>query len=176
MRWSTKKYLPEFVYGSTDGTITTFAVVAGSLGASLSSTIVLILGFANLFADGFSMAVSNYLSTKSERELLTKHKHKHQHKQKNPKKTAIATFTAFVIMGLIPLIPFVIAPISQTINNNKFAFSIVLTGVTFLIIGCIKGKITEKGCKKSALETLIIGSLAALIAFLVGYVLRQIVN
>jgi len=55
-----RKYLSEFVYGGTDGAVTTFAVVAGVMGASLSSAIVLILGFANLFADGFSMAVSDY--------------------------------------------------------------------------------------------------------------------
>jgi VIT1/CCC1 family predicted Fe2+/Mn2+ transporter len=52
--------------------VTTFAVVAGVTGASLSPTIVLILGFANLFADGFSMAVGNYLSTKSRKEFAEK--------------------------------------------------------------------------------------------------------
>ena len=64
-----RKYLPEFVYGGIDGSVTTFAVVSAVMGASLSSSIVLILGFANLFADGFSMAVSDYLSVKSENDL-----------------------------------------------------------------------------------------------------------
>lgn len=64
MRWS----LGDFVYGATDGAVTTFAVVAGVVGASLSPSIVLILGFANLLADGFSMAVGNYLSAKAQRE------------------------------------------------------------------------------------------------------------
>ncbi|MAE13681.1 hypothetical protein CMO92_03880 [Candidatus Woesearchaeota archaeon] len=61
-------YLPDFVYGGIDGAVTTFAVVAGVAGASLGAGVVLILGTANLIADGFSMAVSNYLSVKSERE------------------------------------------------------------------------------------------------------------
>src|SRR3970040_1517515 len=65
---SKSSYLSDFVYGGIDGSVTTFAVVAGVVGASLSPSIVLILGFANLFADGFSMAVGNYLSTKSKRE------------------------------------------------------------------------------------------------------------
>lgn len=69
---STSKYLPDFVYGGIDGSVTTFAIVAGVTGASLSPSIVLILGFANLFADGFSMAVSNYLSTKSKKEYADK--------------------------------------------------------------------------------------------------------
>lgn len=62
--------LADFVYGATDGAITTFAIVAGVIGASLAPSIVLILGFANLLADGFSMAVGNYLATKSQREYI----------------------------------------------------------------------------------------------------------
>ena len=56
--------IEDFVYGATDGAVTTFAVVAGVIGASLSPSIVLILGFANLFADGFSMSVGNYLGAR----------------------------------------------------------------------------------------------------------------
>jgi len=61
-------YLRDFIYGSIDGAVTTFAVVAGVAGAQLSFGIVLILGVANLLADGFSMAVSNYLGTRAERQ------------------------------------------------------------------------------------------------------------
>lgn len=67
-----EEYLGETVYGGIDGIVTTFAIVAGSVGAGLSSKIVLILGFANLIADGFSMGVGAYLSSKSERELYEK--------------------------------------------------------------------------------------------------------
>lgn len=62
------QYLGEFVYGGLDGIITTFAVVSGVVGASLSTNIILILGLANLLADGFSMATGAYLSAKSEQE------------------------------------------------------------------------------------------------------------
>ncbi len=167
-----RRYLPEFVYGAIDGIITTFAIVAGSLGASLSSSIILILGFANLFADGFSMAISNYLSTKSQKELNLKHQH--EHNQKDPKKTALATFIAFVLIGFIPLISFIFALFFPAFNNNEFMFSIILTGIAFIIVGSVKGKITEKSKFKSALETLIIGGIAALIAFFVGYTLKGI--
>jgi len=51
------KYLGSAIYGGLDGVITTFAIVAGVAGASLGSGIVLILGFANLIADGLSMAI-----------------------------------------------------------------------------------------------------------------------
>lgn len=62
------RYIKSVVYGGLDGIITTFAIVAGVTGAALSSGIVLILGFANLIADGISMAVGDYLSTKAEKE------------------------------------------------------------------------------------------------------------
>ena len=67
-------YLGEFVYGGIDGSVTTFAVVAGSVGAGLDSSIIIILGFANLLADGFSMSVGAYLSAKSESHNFEKHK------------------------------------------------------------------------------------------------------
>jgi VIT1/CCC1 family predicted Fe2+/Mn2+ transporter len=65
---ATGKYLKSWVYGGLDGIITTFAIVAGVSGAALNSSIILILGFANLIADGISMAIGDYLSTKSEHE------------------------------------------------------------------------------------------------------------
>ena len=67
-------YLGEFVYGGIDGCVTTFAVVAGAVGAGLDSSIIIILGFANLLADGFAMSVGAYLSSKSEKDNYKKHK------------------------------------------------------------------------------------------------------
>lgn len=67
MHWrDAGKYIGNFIYGANDGVITTFAVVAGATGASLPSAVVIILGFANLLADGISMGASNYLGEKSE--------------------------------------------------------------------------------------------------------------
>ena len=67
-------YLGEFVYGGIDGSVTTFAVVAGAAGAGLESSVVIILGFANLLADGFAMSVGSYLSKKTEQQNYDKHK------------------------------------------------------------------------------------------------------
>jgi vacuolar iron transporter family protein len=68
-----QEYLREFVYGGIDGAVTTFAVVAGGFGANLDAGILIILGLANLLADGFSMSVGAYLSAKSERDNYDKH-------------------------------------------------------------------------------------------------------
>jgi VIT1/CCC1 family predicted Fe2+/Mn2+ transporter len=65
-------YLRDFVYGAIDGAVTTFAVVAGVVGAGLSPGIIVILGVANVLADGFSMAVSNFLGTRAEQHVREK--------------------------------------------------------------------------------------------------------
>lgn len=74
MKW----HFEDFIYGSFDGTVTTFAVVAGAIGASLSPMIVVILGFANLFADGFAMAVGNYQATKARIEFIQKEREREE--------------------------------------------------------------------------------------------------
>lgn len=165
------KYLPEFVYGATDGTVTTFAVVAGAIGASLSSSVVLILGFANLFADGFSMAISNYLSNKSDHELNVKKKF-----DKKPAKSALATFISFILIGFVPLLFFVLALFHEDLLKDAFLYSSFLTGVAFLFVGFIKGRVTGKHKIYSAFETFLIGGIASVIAYLVGYFLRNLVG
>lgn len=61
-----KSALRDWTYGGIDGTVTTFAVVSGVVGAGLPIRTILILGLANVVADGFSMAASNYLGTRAE--------------------------------------------------------------------------------------------------------------
>src|SRR3989338_437652 len=94
------EYIGDIVYGANDGIITTFAVVAGVAGASLSPLIVLILGGANLFADGFSMAVGNYLGTSSEGEHYFQEKLKiiKQYK-KDPDSIKINLLAVFKVRG-----------------------------------------------------------------------------
>jgi len=63
-------FLRDAVFGGIDGTVTTFAIVSGVTGAGMPHVVILVLGIANLFADGFSMAVGNYTATKSDKEKL----------------------------------------------------------------------------------------------------------
>jgi VIT1/CCC1 family predicted Fe2+/Mn2+ transporter len=166
-----KVYIAEFVYGAIDGTITTFAVMAGALGAALSPAIVLILGFANLFADGFSMAVSNYLSRKSESHVVPD-----DEDEKDPFYTALATFVSFVAVGIIPLLPFVFAFKNTWAQEHAFVLSIGCTALAFAVIGFMRGWVTNQNRFVAILETLLIGGIAAVIAFSVGYFLRGVVG
>src|SRR3989344_2410279 len=72
------EYVGDMVYGALDGIVTTFAVVAGAAGAGLGPGIVIVLGMANLIADGLSMAVGNYLSMKSDSDFYKKEKEREE--------------------------------------------------------------------------------------------------
>ncbi len=157
------------MYGAIDGTVTTFAIIAGVAGASLSPAIVLILGISNVLADGFSMASSNYLAEKSHQDQsATMNVH-------TPMKTALATFGSFVVVGTIPLVSYIISAIFGIWEGKQFLVSIIFTSVAFILIGQVRGKITKTSRFNAALETLFIGGIAAIVAYVVGHLLDKLV-
>lgn len=163
------RYLPEFVYGSIDGTVTTFAIIAGIAGARLDASIVIILGFSNVLADGFSMASSNYLSEQSHQDQNPDSDHAH-----TPMKTAIATLVSFVVIGSIPVIAYILATILPRLQSHAFLFASICTGITFLAIGAIRGMTAGKHPVRTALETFAIGAVAAGVAYAVGAFLERV--
>ena len=128
---SSGRYLAEVIYGANDGIVTTFAVVSGVAGAALNPSIVLILGAANLFADGFSMGMSNYLSRRSELDYQRSVRdgdtgpREELDGGKSPERTAFVTFLAFVTVGWAPLIPYIFGVAAA------FPSSIAFTGIAF---------------------------------------------
>jgi VIT1/CCC1 family predicted Fe2+/Mn2+ transporter len=97
---------------------------------------------------------------------------------RRPLETAITTFVAFNLVGLIPLLPFVamfIAGSEAVTPSDAFAYSIVSTCVAFFLIGAVKGKLLQKHLKRSGINTLLIGGIAASVAFVVGYLLNLVV-
>lgn len=224
-----KEYIAEFVYGGIDGIITTFAVVSGAAGAHAELRWVLIFGFANLIADGFSMSVGNYFSTKATRDNFERHKEieyweienmrdmevqeirdiyeqkgfkgelldkvvdvitsdkdvwvdtmmkeelEMTRDTKTPIKTAFATFASFNIIGLIPLLSYVIAIFYDINMDNLFITSCIMTGLGLILIGYFKAIVTEKSKFRGIVETLFLGGIAAVFAYFVGEVLSKYV-
>eukprot|EP01006_Ploeotia_vitrea_P020268 TRINITY_DN52538_c0_g1_i1.p1 TRINITY_DN52538_c0_g1~~TRINITY_DN52538_c0_g1_i1.p1 ORF type:complete len:303 (-),score=152.47 TRINITY_DN52538_c0_g1_i1:95-910(-) len=72
------KYVKNMVFGGLDGIITTFAIVAGVAGANQSVALVLVLGFANLVADGISMGFGDYISSTAENEYIMSERKREQ--------------------------------------------------------------------------------------------------
>lgn len=228
------EYLREIVYGGIDGIVTTFAVVAGFSGANIANettaeltfATVLLFGFANLFADGVSMGLGNFLSILTEKDVYRQHKNKermeiahhaelefdetkiileekgfskdeaHQlatiyrkhpeywvdwmmnnelempnPENTNPILTGLSTFSSFLIFGLVPLLPYLLFASSA---KDTFSLSIFGTAIALLILGTLKGKVVGGGMKRSILEVVLIGSVSAIVAFLVGTLFKTL--
>jgi len=204
------------IYGGIDGAVTTFAIVAGVEGAGLPHSIIVALGLANIIADGFSMAASNYSGTKAElddRKRIIKIEEQHiaEHPEgeleelrqileirglsgnllvqatnaiarsrdkwvdmmltdeyglsrsdPEPMRAAVATFTAFLIAGFVPLIPFLLG------LANAFSIATFATLLTFFMIGAAKSRWSLAKWWRSGIETLLIGGVAAALAYGVG--------
>jgi vacuolar iron transporter family protein len=219
-----QSYLRDWVYGGIDGTVTTFALVSGVIGAQLSSRVILILGSAGLIADGFAMAAANYLATRAEHEefhqaeaverrhieyapdgerqevreilkeigilgdlldravaavtenpdrwvrVMLRYEYGLPASVRSPWRAAGSTFSAFLICGLVPLIPFVGG------IKNAFWVASAVTSLTFFLIGALKARWSIRPWWHSGLSTLAIGGVVATVAYGIGAWLRSITS
>lgn len=225
-----QSYLKDFIYGAIDGAVTTFAVVTGVAGAGLPSGVVIVLGLANLLADGFSMGISNFLGTRAENQKRAKiredeareiddfpegereeirqiYKRKGfsgeqleqlvavitQDRQQwidtmiqdehglaledtNPWYAGGATVLAFIVIGFIPLLTFIINWFIPNTISQPFLGSCLLTALAFALVGAWKGILVKQHAVWAALETMTVGGIAALLAYWVGYLLKGLVS
>lgn len=164
-------YIAEVIYGANDGIITTFAVVAGVAGATLDSAIVLILGLANLFADGFSMGASNYLSRRSTLEY--ERSRGDVSTGRPPLFTAAITFLAFILAGWAPLLPYILALQFEGFLAADVAFSVSLAAAAFafFVVGASRTVVTNRTWYRAGGEMFAVGMLAAGVAYATGSLL-----
>jgi len=221
-------YLRDWIYGGIDGAVTTFAIVCGVVGANFSTSVILVLGAANIVADGFSMAASNYTGSKAENDEFDRIR-AHEEMQierdpageireireiyrskgfegddldraveiitadsklwvdtmlieeyglpmsdRSPVKAAIGTFIAFMLCGLVPLLPFFLSDDFITRIEATW-FSVAVTGAVFFGIGSLKSRWSLVGWLRSGVETSVIGLGAALIAYGIGFALKSFI-
>jgi VIT1/CCC1 family predicted Fe2+/Mn2+ transporter len=162
-------YIRDIVYAANDGIVTTFAVVAGVRGANLSPLAVLALGFANLAADGLSMAVGNYLGIKSERATELGEDYDDWQETVHAARHGSVTWAAFIVAGLIPLAPFFV----RGSIGPEFELSLTLTVSGLFAIGATRTLITRQPWWRSGLEMLAVGSLAGGAAFAAGWAVSK---
>lgn len=168
-------YIAEVIYGANDGIITTFAVVAGVAGAALDPSIVLILGVANLFADGFSMGMSNFLSQRSAIDYEAA-RYGTADVGKPPAVTAATTFLAFVLAGWTPLVPYLLELYSRNVAGfSPFAVSVLATAIAFFAVGSSRSLVTDRPWYAAGVEMLTVGLIAAGVAYSVGAMLGSLV-
>jgi len=220
------KYLGDMVYGANDGIITSFVVVTGAVGASLSPGVIIILGLANLLADGFSMGASSFLSMRSDKDFQKAQRKKEEYEVRHmpevekeevreilkkwgvsgecreratqeitqdkkrwvdlmmreelniieedadyPARHGAMTMFAFVTIGSVPLLPYFFPVADET----RFLFSLLLTGIILFLVGAARYIVSRTvSWLKQGMEMLVVGGLAALVAYMVGYILRAI--
>jgi VIT1/CCC1 family predicted Fe2+/Mn2+ transporter len=221
-------YLRDFVYGAVDGAVTTFAVVAGVTGAGLEAGIVIVLGVANLIADGFSMAASNFLATRSERQLRERARRQEElHIEAVPEgereevrqilaakgftapdldraveiitsdndlwldtmmteelgyaqvtanewRAGGSTFAAFVTVGFVPLAVFVYDFLVSGEVASPFTWSAIMTAAAFFSVGALKARFVDMKWWSGGIETLTVGGSAAMCAYLIGFLLKNV--
>ncbi len=166
-----RRYLPEFVYGSIDGVITTFAIVTASVGAGLDPKYIFILGMANVLADAFSMGSSNYLSSLSELQMGegdTKESRKRAFKR------ALVTFSSFVALGSLPVLPFLVTLSFSGFRGWDVFLSLSFALSSFVLIGYVGARVTRTPRLRNIFRTLAIGVSASGISFGVGFFLQGI--
>jgi len=225
-----EKHLAEFVYGGIDGIVTTFAVVAAAAGAGFSSEVIIVMGMANLFADGLSMGLSAYLAEKSDvliyrkrrrsvvrlleqqiekatlivkkhlghygfkgkqlddatetiishkgnetaTDFIMKEEYAMAEEPPNAKAVGYTTSISFIVVGLVPLVAYLVDSAFDLNSDNLFAVTTILAAVAFAGVGWIKGRIGHSSKKISMLETLILGAVAAGAAYGIGYWLELV--
>ncbi|MBI3910361.1 MAG: VIT1/CCC1 transporter family protein [Armatimonadetes bacterium] len=223
-----EQYIGDMVYGGLDGIITTFAVISGVAGAELGTHVVLILGLANLFADGLAMATGAYLSGKSEQEYYERELQRETwevahlpdaeraelyeiyrrqgysdeevrrlveiktrdperwikammveelgmlENERKPPLSALATLVSFIVAGSVPLLVYLLGLITPVPSGVAFPVSIGLSAVALFGLGAAKVLVTRLNAFRSGLEMLVVGGLAAGVAYLVGAWLKGI--
>ncbi|WP_137700541.1 VIT1/CCC1 transporter family protein [Marimonas lutisalis] len=221
-----QEYLKQITYGGNDGIVTTFAIVAGFAGASaegvaqIGGLAVLVFGLANLFADGVSMGLGEFLSTRSEHDMFHARRVReldelatnpaqerreltailHQRglnapdaetvtdilvrnpdmvadlmmtyefgmshpDDDSPAAKALFTFLAFIVFGIVPLLPYFLLPADAT----AFRFSLVATGLSLVALGLLRWHATGERMARCVGETLAVGATCSAVAFAVGW-------
>jgi VIT1/CCC1 family predicted Fe2+/Mn2+ transporter len=163
-----RHYLRDLVYGANDGIITTFAVVSGVAGASLAPRTILILGIANLLADGFSMGASKFLSIRSEEAVRAARGQPVA--EPFPVRHGTATVLAFVLAGSVPLLPYLLAT-----GSARFPLAIVMTLATLFLVGALRSAITDLRWYRAGGEMLLVGAAAAVVSYLTGFLIAGFV-
>jgi VIT1/CCC1 family predicted Fe2+/Mn2+ transporter len=156
-----RHYIRDVVYGANDGIITTFAVVTGVAGGGLSALAVLVIGAANLAADGVSMGVGNLLAIRADERA--REAARLPELEAFPWKHGLATMGAFIVAGAVPLIPYIVPGI-----ETKVLSSTVLTLVSLFALGASRSLVTIDRWWRSGLETLLLGVVVAIAAYGAG--------
>lgn len=145
------------ILGAVDGVITSFAIVSGSHAGSFDTSVVLVIGLSSLFADGFSMGVSEFLSS----DIVVS-------KGRPAWVLGIACFSSFVIAGLIPILTFLWS--ASLLSSAMFSL------VELMVFGAIGSSVKKEDILIGFFKTTSLGASAGAISYAVGKALTSTLN
>jgi VIT1/CCC1 family predicted Fe2+/Mn2+ transporter len=163
-----RHYIRDLVYGANDGIITTFAVVSGVAGGQLSQLAVLVVGAANLAADGVSMGVGNFLAIRADERA--RESEGLPELERHPWKHGLATLIAFVVAGAVPLTPYLF------LGTSALVLSTVMTFTTLFVLGALRAIVTKDRWWQTGLETLVKGTFVAGAAYAAGHLVVSLAH
>jgi VIT1/CCC1 family predicted Fe2+/Mn2+ transporter len=152
-------YLRDVVYGASDGVVTTLAILSGTSGAAFDPRIGIVLGLANLVADGLSMGASNYLGLVSELEQTGA-----SVAQEQPWRHGAATALAFAAAGAIPLLAYAFGADPEL----RLQVALGLGALTLAGLGATRALFSPRPAWRCALEMVLVAGAACAAAYLVG--------
>jgi VIT1/CCC1 family predicted Fe2+/Mn2+ transporter len=165
-----RHYIRDLVYGANDVVITTFAVVAGVTGGTLSPSAVLVLGVANLLADGLSMGVGTYLGIRSDERVREAQQLPEQ--EAFPIRHGAATFLAFVIAGAVPLVPYLFSGAVV----DRFIWSTCLSMGVLFTVGAARSRVGTGTWWANGVEMLGLGAVVGAVAYYAGSLVAGLVS
>ena len=165
-----RHYIRDLVYGANDGIITTFAVVAGVAGGSLSTAAVLVVGAANLAADGVAMGVGNLLAIRAHESALAADGRPEE--ETYPWKHGAATLVAFVTAGAVPLLPYMLPPGA----GGRLFWSAACTMAALFGVGVARAAVTRDRWWRTGAEMLLLGGIVAVAAYGAGALVAALVR
>lgn len=169
-RATARHYIRDLVYGANDGIITTFAVVSGVAGGQLSHLAVLVVGAANLAADGVSMGVGNFLAIRADERA--READGLPELERHPWKHGLATLLAFVVAGAIPLVPYVL----HSSASDRLLVSTTATFGALYLLGVARALVTRDRWWLTGFENLALGAVVAGAAYAAGRLVAAAVS
>jgi vacuolar iron transporter family protein len=162
----------EVVFGAEDGTVQNTALIAGMVGAGLTSSVIVIAGIVNAIAGVLSMSVGAYLSSKAERDVRRASSDQPV-RRSSPARDAEVMATAYGAGAVVPLVPFVggyLAP------HAALAIAVVAAAMVLFGLGAVKAMASGQGVPRSGFEMLLLGAGAGLAGYLLGVVAGRVIG
>lgn len=157
-----RHYIRDIVYGASDGIVTTFAAVSGVAGGALPVEVVLVVGVANLSADGLSMGVGNYQGIRAHERA--REAQDLPEEEARPARHGVATFLAFVAAGAVPLAAYVLSADPAL----RFPMAGLCALAAMFTVGAARSWVTAERWWQSGLEMLLLGGVVAAVAYGTG--------